>query len=65
MPHFTLIPSEHDFEPEEFVAEDPGQALGLIHRLGWNAADLQQDGEYLYSLALNPEGVWSITRKAA
>jgi hypothetical protein len=63
MPRFTVISPDAGIEPEEFVAGDSGQVLGLVHRLGWHAADVRQDGEYLFSISLNNEGVWSIIRK--
>lgn len=63
MPRFTIISSDGTLAPEEFVAGDSGQVLGLVHRLGWNAADVNKDGEYLFSLSLNREGVWSIIQK--
>lgn len=63
MPVFTLISREHRFEPERFVAQDSGQVLGMIHRLGWNSADVRRDDQYLFSVALNRYGVWSITNR--
>lgn len=65
MPRFTLIPSDQDRDDQnqEFIADDPGQLLGVIHRLGWRGADVEKDGTYLYSLSLNREGVWSIANR--
>ena len=63
MPLFTLTSTDLRLEPVEFRAQDAGQVLGRIDGLGWNAADVHSDGEYLYSLRINPKGVWSITHK--
>jgi hypothetical protein len=54
MPVYTLISDEHGFEPEEVVAADARQLLGLIHRFGWNSARVLQDGEHVFTLSLNP-----------
>lgn len=70
MPLFTVTPRLHGpasksiERPEQFVAHDSGQVLGMVHRLGWDAADVEQDGKYLFSVALNRDGVWSITQRS-
>jgi len=63
MPRFTVISPDVTLAPEEFVARDSAQVLGLVHRLGWSSADVEKDGEYLFSLALNDRGVWSIAQR--
>lgn len=63
MPIFILVSREHDFEREQFVARDSSDLLARVHRLGWNAADVERDGEYQFSVSLNSSGVWSITQR--
>lgn len=60
---FTLTSDDLALTPHEFVANDAGQVLCIIHRLGWRAADIRQDGRYLYSLSLSEDGVWSLTNR--
>jgi hypothetical protein len=60
VPVYTLIPDEHDFEPEEFVAADAARLLEEIHGLGWNAALVLQDGNFAFTLPRSSKGVWSI-----
>jgi hypothetical protein len=60
MPIYTLIPDEHDYDPMAIEADNPAQLLSLVHRLGWNAAQVLKDGEYVFTVSLNPKGFWSI-----
>lgn len=60
MPTYTLIPDEHDYEAEELIADGPGQLLAMVYRYGWNAARVLQDGRYIFTVALDSNGVWSI-----
>jgi hypothetical protein len=60
MPVYTLIADEHDFEPEEIIAADAAQLLCAVHGFGWNRARVLQDGVYVFTVSLNPEGFWSI-----
>ncbi len=62
MPTYTLVPDEHDYEPVEMEADSPRQVLGMVHRQGWNAARVLQDGEYAFTISLNPQGFWSIVQ---
>jgi hypothetical protein len=41
-------------------AVDGGQLLGMVHRFGWNAARVFQDGKFVFTVVLNPKGFWSI-----
>lgn len=60
MPVYTLIPDEHDFEPEEISAADASTLLAGIHDFGWNAAGVFQDGRFVFTLARNTSGFWTI-----
>lgn len=60
MPRYTLIPDEHEFDQVEIVAADAGRLLAMIHRVGWNAARVLQDGRYIFTVALNPKGYWAV-----
>lgn len=60
MPTYTLVPDEHDFEPEEFTAEGPAQLLEMVYGCGWNAARVLQDGMFVFVVARSASGVWSI-----
>lgn len=60
MPTYTLIPLEHDFEPEELVAGGPAQLLNKIYGYGWNSAQVLQDGEFVFVVSCSAAGVWSI-----
>lgn len=56
MPVYTLIPEEHDFEPEDIEAGDARQLLAKVHEFGWNKARVPQDGHYVFTVAMNPTG---------
>ena len=60
MPTYTLIPDEHDFDPEELVADGPGDLLARVYGFGWNRARVLQDGRFVFTVAQSLEGVWSI-----
>jgi hypothetical protein len=60
MPTYTFFPEEHDFEPEELVADGPQQMLGAIYGCGWNKARVLQDGAYIFTVSRSVDGVWSI-----
>lgn len=60
MPVYTLIPDEHDFEPEEIEAADAAQLLTSIHGFGWNRARVLRDGTFAFTVSMNPQGFWSI-----
>ena len=60
MPTYTLIPDEHDFEPEELVADGPAELLSKVYSYGWNAARVLGDGTYLFTVSRSSRGVWSI-----
>lgn len=60
MPLYTLIPDEHDFEPEEIVAADAAALLGEIHSFGWNAARVLKHGKFVFTLSRSTKGFWSI-----
>lgn len=60
MPVYTLIPGEHDFDVEEIVAADAARLLEEIHGFGWNAAQVLQDGKFVFMVSRNVKGFWSI-----
>jgi len=60
MPTYTLLPDEHDFEPEEFEATGPEHLLEMVYGQGWNSARVLQDGTFIFTVARSPSGVWSI-----
>lgn len=63
MPIFRVLPRGHEVAAQAFVAGDSGQILNMVHRPGWDVADVRQDGQYLCSVALDRDGVWLITRE--
>jgi hypothetical protein len=60
MPTYTLVPDEHDYEPEEIVADGPGELLGRVYGCGWNRARVLQDGTFVFIVSRSTKGVWSI-----
>lgn len=60
MPTYTLVPDEHDFEPEEFAAEGPAHLLEMVYECGWNSARVLQDGKFAFVVARSVSGIWSI-----
>jgi hypothetical protein len=60
MPIYSLIPDEHDFEPEELIADGPRELLNEIYGQGWNKARVLQDGHFVFTVARNAGGVWAI-----
>jgi hypothetical protein len=60
MPRFTLI-SQGEAVPVELIAPHSGQIMEALQRLGWTSADVQEDGRYIFSIALNPDGIWCLT----
>lgn len=57
---YTLIPDEHDFEPEELTAENPSDLLNKVYGYGWNKARVLLDGQFMFTLARSPAGAWTI-----
>ena len=62
MPRFTVIPPGGD-PPAQFIASDSAQVLGIVDRMGWTTAEVTRDGAYLFSVRLNENGVWTISRR--
>lgn len=60
MPTYTFFPEEHDFEPEELVADGPQQMLASVYGYGWNKARVLEDGKYIFTVSRSVNGVWSI-----
>ena len=60
MPTYTLVPEEHDYEPEELIAESPKALLGGVYDAGWNRARVLQDGRYIFTLSRDVSGAWAI-----
>lgn len=60
MPTYTLVPDEHDYEPEELIADDPRDLLNKVYGYGWNAARVLQDGTFIFTVCRNVDGVWAI-----
>jgi hypothetical protein len=60
MPTYTFFPEEHDFEPEEIVADGPEELLSSVYGFGWNKARVMQDGVYVFTVSRSISGLWSI-----
>jgi len=60
MPTYTFLPEEHDFEPEELVADGPEELLSAVYGYGWNKARVLQDGAYVFTVSRSVNGMWSI-----
>lgn len=60
MPTYTFLPEEHDFEPENLVADGPEAMLASVYGFGWNKASVFEDGQYLFTLSRSVSGIWSI-----
>lgn len=60
MPIYTFIPDEHDFEPEQVEADGPKDLLTKVYGYGWNKARVLQDGEFVFTVSRNSDGVWAI-----
>lgn len=63
MPRFVIKPTDRDFLSTELIARDPSGALYLMERLGYSEADVFEDGQYKFSLRLNPGAVWLILQR--
>jgi hypothetical protein len=60
VPVYTLIPDEHDFEPEVIAAPNAAQLLSEVYGFGWNSARVLQDDQFVFTLQRDPHGFWSI-----
>lgn len=63
MPRFHIIPADDAFPRGDLIAQDAASVLYLVERLGFQAADVEQDGAHAFSVRLADSGLWSISRR--
>lgn len=63
MPLFQIQPTDQPFPTAEIIASDAARVFTIVQRLDCQAADVLRDGEYAFSILLNPTGMWSIYQR--
>lgn len=63
MLRFRIIPQKSTFPAYDIIAHDASNVLTLIERLGYEAADVEVDGQFSFSARLGMSGVWSISSR--
>lgn len=64
MPRFSIVPADQTQSVGQIVAADASAALCMADRMQCDAADILQDGEYLFSVYVSgPEGLWTIFQR--